>query len=309
MDGKIVDFQQALNRKNTATPSSGIPEKRTGQPAVLSETPAAVTQLLPPAMHAPRFYPERVREFFDQGIKEFFEALDAVGRVTVINYTTRITYESDLLVEKPDGTSAGFPVHSFVWLTAPDATKVTVETIEDYLLQTLSNWNVSISLREEEDAEGDRFDETALDETNLDAYFPERLPILTNPNGKDREEYACYFSELDNYVSSISPEHFTNPSGLTLLEMMCLAYVDFLQAGNDFDTAKHLMVVKCERNSVGVELKTIPLSLVRRLISDSIARKDVRFSNFSPENRIWKYAQSAVLPRVNPEVYVTTYSE
>lgn len=69
------------------------------------------------------------------------------------------------------------------------------------------------------------------------------------------------------------------------------------------------MIVECERNSVGLELKTIPLSLVQRLISDSIARKDVRFSNFSPENRIWKYVQSVVLPRVNPEVYVTTYSE
>lgn len=231
MDGKIVDFRQAaLDRKNNAASSQGASGKPADRSTVLSEVPATVTQLLPHVMQAPRFYPERVREFFDQGIKEFFEALDAVGRVTVINYTTRITHESDLLVEKPDGTSAGFPVHSFVWLTAPDATQVTVDTVEDYLLQTFSNWNISISLREEEDVEGDRFDETALNETSLDAYFPEKLPILTNPNRKDREEYACYFSELENYVSSISPEHFTNPNGLTVLEMMCLAYIDFLQA-------------------------------------------------------------------------------
>lgn len=71
MDNKVIDFGEAArNRRNTAekkedtvvaTPVVEVVSERD-----VPRISAAVSKLLPVAMNATRFYPERVRQFFDQ---------------------------------------------------------------------------------------------------------------------------------------------------------------------------------------------------------------------------------------------------
>lgn len=223
--------------------------------------------------------------------------------MVVLTVDQVVDYDSLLMIEDTDGSRPVFPIIDFVRLTARNPANVLPESLDTYLLDTLSNWGIAISLRPMEGNQGEGYEEHRLDERTYSDFHPESAPLTIHTHEIDEGEYSCFFSDAEVFVSSVSAEHFEEPADMNLLDLMCLAYTDFLEAGNDLDSPRVSMNVELERECVGRYITIIPAPLLERVIGESVARIDLELADLPLSDRIWKYVQKSVLPRVNAKVY------
>lgn len=215
-----------------------------------------------------------------------------------------IDFDCLLMVEDVGGSRPVLPIMDFVRFTTRSPASVLPEKLDAYMLDTLSAWGISISLRPMEGGLGEGYEENRLDERTYSDFQPESLPLAMNSNEIDEGEYSCFFSNEDVFVSCVSAEHFDEPENMKLLDLMCLAYTDFLEAGNVLGNSRVDLNVELDREGIGRSVTTIPGLLLERVLAEAIARSDLQLASLPFSERIWKYVQKAVLPRVNAKVYV-----
>jgi hypothetical protein len=223
-----------------------------------------------------------------------------LGQVTVENRSSSISFDSMLRVDDAEGDSLSFPVDNFLRLTMPVPSDATPENVDDYLVKILTGWSIQIGMCQEYD-ESDTFEQSELDESELSAFFPENVPVLLDANHPEENVYSCFFSEAQNYTASITAEYFLKPVEASLLELMCLARNDFVDAGNSLKS-NGFMELELEMKN-GIRITQIPLALVDRILAESILRKSPLTIHFEPETRIRKYCFAQVYPKVNPILY------
>lgn len=145
------------------------------------------------------------------------------------------------------------------------------------------------------------FGESTLDDSSFHGFFPEKIPVLLDGNRPEEDVYSCFFSEAENYTASVTAEYFLNPRDISLLELMCLARNDFVDAGNSLKSGG-FMELEFEMKN-GIHITRIPLALLDTMLSDAISRISPLMKHFESEARIRKYSFSHVYPKVNPALY------
>lgn len=115
----------------------------------------------------------------------------------------------------------------------PNPSDVTPENIDAFLLKSLEVFSVQIGMTQE-DEEEEAYGETVLDRSTIFAFQPENIPVMADTQHPD-DVYSCFFSEAAHYVASVTAEYFLKPQNITVLELMCLARIDFVDAGNELE--------------------------------------------------------------------------
>lgn len=169
-----------------------------------------------------------------------------------------------------------------------------------FLLEALQAFSVRIGMSYEEE-ETTSFEELTLEQSSIFQFRPEVLPVIMVDQNSCEQSYSCFFSESSYFLASITPEYFQNPLDVSVLELMCLARIDYVDEWNELQRDGYMELERAD--DTRVHITRIPLQLVDAVIASAISRKSKILDHLKPEDRIIQYAISHVYPRVNPELY------
>jgi hypothetical protein len=95
-------------------------------------------------------------------------------------------------------------------------------------LEAFQALSVSVGMTYEAQEETTSFEEFTLEPSSIFQFRPENLPIIAVDQNSCEQTYSCFFSGVSRFVASITPEYFRNPQDVSVLELMCLARIDYV---------------------------------------------------------------------------------